>query len=146
MPAAAIHRASLRSLAFLKVMSRYERPGAADHDAVVDPPRPPARTAPGSDRVARSRSFECLFVCCWSHSKGEQMKRIVLIAILAITGRAAYASDHDDNENDQKARALNLTDHFAFKSPADPSQLSLIMYFNPRSLPGHQYFLSTNAQ
>lgn len=74
------------------------------------------------------------------------MKRIVLIAVLAIAGRTAYASDHDDNENDQKARALNLTDHFAFKSPADPSQLSLIMYFNPRSLPGHQYFLSTNAR
>jgi hypothetical protein len=77
------------------------------------------------------------------------MKRIVLIAAIAaiaIAGRAVYASDHDDNENDLKSRALNLTDHFAFKSPADPTQLSLIMYFNGRSLPGHQYFLSTNAR
>jgi hypothetical protein len=77
------------------------------------------------------------------------MKRIVLIAAIAaiaIAGRAVQASDHDDNENDLKSRALNLTDHFAFKSPADPSQLSLIMYFNGRSLPGHQYFLSTNAR
>jgi len=82
------------------------------------------------------------------------MKRIVLIsisvlmaiAVVAIAGRTVYASDHDDGETDLKARALNLTDHFAFKSPADASQLSMIMYFNPRSLPGQQYFLSTNAR
>lgn len=74
------------------------------------------------------------------------MKKIVLIAAVALAGRTVHASDHDDGETDLKARALNLTDHFAFKSPADPSQLSLIMYFNPRSLPGHQYFLSTNAR
>jgi hypothetical protein len=82
------------------------------------------------------------------------MKRLVLIsisalaviAVVAIAGRTVYASDHDDGETDLKARALNLTDHFAFKSPADPTQLSMIMYFNPRSLPGHQYFLSTKAR
>jgi hypothetical protein len=62
------------------------------------------------------------------------------------TYQVGEASDHDDGETDVKARALNLTDHFAFKSPADSSQLSLIMYFNPRSLPGRQYFLSTNAR
>jgi hypothetical protein len=56
------------------------------------------------------------------------------------------ASDHDDGDNDIKSRALNLTDHFAFKSPTAPNELSLIMYFNPRSLPGKQYFLSTNAR
>jgi hypothetical protein len=57
-----------------------------------------------------------------------------------------YASDHDDGETDIKARALNLSDHFAFKSPGDATKLSLIMYFNPRSLPGKQYLLSTNAR
>lgn len=85
------------------------------------------------------------------------MKRIVLasisvlpvVAVVAIASRAVHASDHDDGESDRKARALNLTDHFAFKSPgASPadSQLSMIMYFNPRSLPGQQYFLSTRAR
>jgi hypothetical protein len=58
----------------------------------------------------------------------------------------AEASDHDDGETDLKSRALNLSDHFAFKSPADPNVLSLVMYFNPRSLPGRQYFLSTSAR
>jgi len=82
------------------------------------------------------------------------MKRIVLasmavlavIAVIAIGGRTGYASDHDDGETDLKARALNLSDHFAFKSPGDPTKLSLIMYFNPRSLPGKQYTLSTKAR
>ena len=82
------------------------------------------------------------------------MKRIVLvsmsvltmIAVIAVGGRTVYATDHDDGETDLKARALNLSDHFAFKSPADPTKLSLIMYFNPRSLPGKQYTLSTKAR
>ena len=71
-----------------------------------------------------------------------------LAAALAIgaTMHAGQASDHDDGEHDKKPRALNLTDHFAFKSPADPSKLSLVMYFNPRSLPGRQYSMSTNAR
>jgi hypothetical protein len=68
------------------------------------------------------------------------------IAAMSQIGERAEASDHDDGETDIKARALNLTDHFAFKSPADATKLSLIMYFNPRSLPGRQYFLSTNAR
>ena len=77
------------------------------------------------------------------------MKRIVLAmmtAAIALAGRTGHASDHDDGETDLKARALNLSDHFAFKSPGDPSQLSMIMYFNPRSLPGKQYALSTKAR
>ena len=81
------------------------------------------------------------------------MKRIVLsmsvmaaIAVVAVAGRTVYASDHDDGETDLKARALNLSDHFAFKSPGDPTKLSMIMYFNPRSLPGKQYALSTKAR
>jgi Domain of unknown function (DUF4331) len=71
-----------------------------------------------------------------------------LVAALAIgaTYRIGEASDHDDGETDIKARALNLTDHFAFKSPANPTELSLIMYFNPRSLPGRQYTMSSNAR
>ena len=67
---------------------------------------------------------------------------------IAATLHVGEASDHDDGENDKKARALNLTDHFAFKSPNPQAQdeLALIMYFNPRSLPGKQYTLSTNAR
>jgi hypothetical protein len=69
-------------------------------------------------------------------------------AIVAATTGLGEASDHDDGENDFKPRSLNLTDHFAFKStdPATPNDLSLVMYFNPRSLPGKQYFLSTKAR
>lgn len=82
------------------------------------------------------------------------MKRIVpgsmfvltAIAVVAIAGRTVWASDHDDGETDLKARALNLSDHFAFRSPGDPTKLSMIMYFNPRSLPGKQYLLSTKAR
>ena len=71
---------------------------------------------------------------------------LTVIAVVAIAGRTVHASDHDDGETDLKARALNLSDHFAFKSPGDPTKLSLIMYFNPRSLPGKQYTLSTKAR
>jgi hypothetical protein len=74
------------------------------------------------------------------------MAVLAVIAVIAIGGRTGYASDHDDGETDLKARALNLSDHFAFKSPGDPTKLSLIMYFNPRSLPGKQYTLSTKAR
>jgi hypothetical protein len=74
------------------------------------------------------------------------MSLAAAVAVVAVAGSAGYASDHDDGEIDLKARALNLTDHFAFKSPGDPTQLSMIMYFNPRSLPGKQYFLSTKAR
>lgn len=58
---------------------------------------------------------------------------------------AAEASDHDDGETDLKSRALDLTDHFAF-TPDGGTSLALVMYINPRSLPGRQYFLSTNAR
>ncbi|MGE0401866.1 MAG: DUF4331 family protein [Kofleriaceae bacterium] len=62
---------------------------------------------------------------------------------LGTTYQIANASDHDDGELDLKSRALNLTDHYAFKSGTD---LSLVMYVNPRSLPQRQYDLSTNAR
>src|SRR5262249_20520834 len=64
----------------------------------------------------------------------------------AIATHQALASDHDDGETDLKSRALNLTDHFAFKSPAAPDQLSMIMYFNSRSLPGTAYFMRQNER
>ena len=75
----------------------------------------------------------------------------VSTAALAMLGAGVYlnhseAVDHDDGERDIKARALNLTDHFTFKSPTNPDELVLIMYFNPRSLPGRQYTLSPNAR
>lgn len=60
--------------------------------------------------------------------------------------QVAQASDHDDGENADKERALNLTDHFSFRSPGDPSKLSLVMYFNPRSLPGRQYNMAAGAR
>lgn len=74
------------------------------------------------------------------------MAALATVAATALAARPSYASDHDDGETDLKARALNLSDHYAFRSPADPSQLSLVMYFNPRSLPGKQYALSTKAR
>lgn len=76
-------------------------------------------------------------------------KLISTLALASALGACvprSEASDHDDGERDIKARALNLTDHFTFKSPSDPSQLTLIMYFNPRSLPGRQYTLSSKAR
>jgi hypothetical protein len=73
---------------------------------------------------------------------------LVVAAVVAGTYQQGEASDHDDGENNVKPRSLNLTDHFVFKStdPATPNDLSMIMYFNPRSLPGKQYFLNTNAR
>lgn len=77
---------------------------------------------------------------------GVCLSLLVAIAAVAINYQPSTASDHDDGEQDSKSRALNLTDHFTFKSPADPAELSIITYFNSRSLPGKQYFLSPNAR
>jgi hypothetical protein len=68
---------------------------------------------------------------------------LALIATLGVGLNPVDASDHDDGDIDLKGRALNLTDHYAFKSG---SNLTLIMYVNPRSLPGRQYYLSENAR
>lgn len=76
------------------------------------------------------------------HRAFELGSVIAGLAILAAT-QVGYASDHDDGETDLKSRSLNLTDHFAFKSG---SELSLVMYFNPRGLAGKQYFMSPNAR
>ena len=77
--------------------------------------------------------------------KKKLMELVTVAAGLAVLGAATltYASDHDDGETDSKARALNLTDHFAYKAGSD---LVLTMYFNPRSLPDINYNLSTNAR
>ena len=56
------------------------------------------------------------------------------------------ASDHDDGENAVKNRALNLTDHLAWRDDADTSMLNLYMYVNPRSLPATQYDFQANAR
>ncbi|MBA3461377.1 MAG: DUF4331 family protein [Deltaproteobacteria bacterium] len=80
--------------------------------------------------------------------KSRLIKAASAIASLALVGTAtlALASDHDDGEIDLKGRALNLTDHYAFKTPGSSTEMTLIMYFNPRSLPGRQYSMSTQAR
>jgi hypothetical protein len=77
--------------------------------------------------------------------KLKRLAAAVTLTAAAVCGTTflAMASDHDDGDADLKGRALNLTDHYAFKSGTD---LSLITYVSPRSLPDRQYFLSTNAR
>jgi hypothetical protein len=68
---------------------------------------------------------------------------------LVATAHMSFASDHDDGEptsGTAKNRNLNLTDHFAFKSPANPSELAILTYTNSRALPGHVYTLATHAR
>lgn len=83
------------------------------------------------------------------------MKKMLLATLLATSvlfvGQSALASDHDDGENDKKARALNLTDLYVFKESAQlgagsANHLVLVMNSNPRSLPSQQYYFSTNAR
>ena len=84
---------------------------------------------------------------------GGSLAALVAITAVAMTMRDGEASDHDDGENtgpadsgNIKDRARNLTDHFAFKSPSAADELALVMYFNPRSLPGRQYFLGADTR
>jgi Domain of unknown function (DUF4331) len=61
------------------------------------------------------------------------------------------ASDHDDGENDLKARALNLTDLYVFREKDQNSSITddnlvFVMNTNPRSLARQQYSFSTNAR
>ncbi len=76
-----------------------------------------------------------------------------LISCLLLQAPAlSWASDHDDGENDVKARALNLTDLYVFRegdqtgNGADNANLILIMNTNPRSLARQQYYFSTQAR
>lgn len=73
------------------------------------------------------------------------LKLVPALAGAAVLGSShlGIASDHDDGETDIKSRALNLSDHYAFKSGND---LALVMYFNPRGLAGKQYLMSPNAR
>jgi len=84
--------------------------------------------------------------------------RAILSALMAtvLTGALGWlgvrASDHDDGENDQKSRALNLTDLYVFREgdqtgvPADNQNLVFAMNVNPRSVARQQYYWSTNAR
>jgi hypothetical protein len=75
----------------------------------------------------------------------KRLAAAVSLAAVAVCGTTimALASDHDDGEADLKGRALNLTDHYTFKTGSD---LAIVTYVSPRSLPGRQYYLSTNAR
>lgn len=74
------------------------------------------------------------------------------LALAALgVGFYATASDHDDGENDMKARALNLTDLYVFREKdQNPSvkddNLIFVMNTNPRSVARQQYYFSTNAR
>lgn len=65
---------------------------------------------------------------------------------------SAQASDHDDGENDNKARSLNITDLYVFRedwqtgNAGDAGNLIAILNVNPRSLPRQQYYFSSNAR
>lgn len=65
---------------------------------------------------------------------------------------SAQASDHDDGENDNKARALNLTDVYAFREDwqtgnvADAGNVIVVVNVSPRSLPRTAYYFSSNAR
>lgn len=82
-----------------------------------------------------------------------------LVGVIAIGAIAsglgvwsAQASDHDDGENDNKVRALNLTDVYAFRedwqtgTTASAGNLIVIVNVNPRSMPSTPYYFSTNAR
>jgi hypothetical protein len=71
----------------------------------------------------------------------------VALGIFAVT----RASDHDDGENDLKARSLNLTDLYVFREKdQNPSitddNLVFVMNTNPRSIARQQYSFSSNAR
>ena len=73
------------------------------------------------------------------------------LALLVLSSVSVKASDHDDGENDQKSRALNLTDLYVFKestqiSGGSANHLVFVMNSNPRSLPRQQYFFSSKAR
>ncbi len=71
----------------------------------------------------------------------------VALGIFAIT----RASDHDDGENDMKARSLNLTDLYVFREKDQnpkivDDNLVFVMNTNPRSIARQQYSFSSNAR
>ncbi|WP_299432073.1 DUF4331 family protein, partial [uncultured Meiothermus sp.] len=88
----------------------------------------------------------------------RKFKLLLAGAVLALgaLGAGVYlstatASDHDDGENDMKARSLNLTDLYVFREqdqkPGAPAgNLVFIVNTNPRSLARQQYHFSTGAR
>ena len=73
----------------------------------------------------------------------------LLVSLTIIS--SGFASDHDDGENDNKSRSLNLTDLYVFRedkeiSGGDANHLVFLMNSNPRSLPQQQYYFSTKAR
>lgn len=74
------------------------------------------------------------------------------IGVSTVASIIVFASDHDDGEIDLKGRSLNLTDLYVFKesdqtgNTADSGNIVLVMNSNPRSMPGQQYFFSTQAR
>ncbi len=76
---------------------------------------------------------------------------LLIAANLMLASESVLASDHDDGENDKKARALNLTDVYLFKestqiSGGSANHLVFVMNSNPRSLPQQQYYFSNKAR
>lgn len=75
-----------------------------------------------------------------------------IVAGLAMWSSQVQASDHDDGENDNKARSLNITDVYAFREDwqtgvaADNANLIVVFNTNPRSIARQQYYFSTNAR
>ena len=75
-----------------------------------------------------------------------------IVAGLAMWSNQVQASDHDDGENDNKARSLNLTDVYAFREDwqtgvtADAANMIVVMNVNPRSVARQQYYFSNNAR
>ena len=76
----------------------------------------------------------------------------VATGLVALQGRDAVASDHDDGENDLKARSLNITDVYVFREDwqtgvsGDAANLIVVMNTNPRSVARQAYYFSTQAR
>ena len=78
---------------------------------------------------------------------------LAVIAFGMMRSHNVRASDHDDGENDQKSRSLNLTDLYVFREDAesmtpagDKTNLVYVMNTHPRSLPNQQYYYSEKAR
>ncbi len=76
-----------------------------------------------------------------------------LAVVLLLNPGGLVASDHDDGETDNKARALNLTDLYAFREKdqnpnagVPEGDLVFVMNTNPRSVARQQYYFSPNAR
>lgn len=85
------------------------------------------------------------------------LSRHLLVAIAVLLGITACffgvsASDHDDGENDLKARNLGLTDLYVFREDwqtgvdADSGNMIFIMNVNQRAVARQEYFFSTRAR